>query len=281
MTFTVLEPGALTLVQDLGRPGLAEMGVGPSGAFDRRALAQARALVGDHGTAGLEVLGGGLRMRAGDDHVVAVTGAVGPLHIDGVPARHGRAVRVAAGQTLRLGRFEAGLRGYVAVAGGLDVSVVLGSRCTDTLAGLGPAPLRAGDVLRVSHGGPTPVMEDVPALLSPGLVELSAVPGPRDDWFDPASVERFFTTGWTVGAASDRIGVRLEGPALDRDRDGELPSEPCVRGCVQIAADGRPIVLGPDHPITGGYPVIAVVADAHTDLLAPVRPGDVVRFRRH
>lgn len=280
MTLTVVEPGTLAIVQDIGRPGLAEMGVGPSGAFDRRALAQARALVGDDATAGLEVLGGGLRLRAGDDHILAVTGAVGPLDVDGVPVAHGRAVHVAAGQTLRVGRFEIGLRGYVAVSGGLDVLAVLGSRSTDTLAGIGPAPLRAGDVLLVGHGGPPPVCDDVPALLTPGRVVLDAVPGPRDDWFDTGSVERLFTTGWAVGAASDRIGVRLDGPALDRDRAEELPSEPCVRGSVQVAADGRPIVLGPDHPVTGGYPVIAVVTDAHTDRLAQARPGDVVRFRR-
>jgi biotin-dependent carboxylase-like uncharacterized protein len=166
------------------------------------------------------------------------------------------------------------------VAGGVQVHPVLGSRSTDTLSGLGPAKLAAGDVLEVGQPGHPPDVEDVPALLTSGMTVVDAVPGPRDDWFTGDAVRAFFSAQWSVSTHSDRIGVRLDGPALERATTDELPSEPCIRGSVQVVSEGLPVVLGPDHPVTGGYPVIAVVVDAHVDRLAQVRPGDVVRFAR-
>ena len=281
MTFVVERPGMRSLLQDRGRPGLGHLGVSPSGAFDRSALRQVDALLGNSpGTAAIEALDGGLVLRAAASHVVAVTGGVGPVTIDGRPVTFGRATPIRAGQRLEVGPLTAGMLAYVGVAGGLLARPELGSVSTDTLSGLGPAPLRAGDVLGVGTPRPVPHLTDVPPLARSGEITLDVVLGPRDDWFTPAAVRRLLQEPWRVSPASSRVGVRLDGPALERAVAGELASEPCVRGSIQVAADGQPIVFGPDHPVTGGYPVVAVVVDAHTDRLAQARPGEVVRFSR-
>jgi biotin-dependent carboxylase-like uncharacterized protein len=168
-----------------------------------------------------------------------------------------------------------GVRSYLAVRGGVTVPPVLGSRSTDTLSGIGPAPLRAGDRIPVGTSGGDVVgasaAEPAPRTVLP--VRL----GPRDDWFTPAARAALLAATWTVRPESDRVGVRLDGPVLARARPGELPSEPTLPGAVQVPPDGRPIVFGPDAPVTGGYPVIAVVTDL--DPAAQLRPGASVRFR--
>lgn len=281
MTFTVTNAGLQTLIEDLGRPRLSAIGVSRSGAFDRRALRQGNALVGnDSGAAGLEILAGRINLRAEADHVIALTGATAGATLDGDPVAHGRPVHIRPGQQLITGAAVTGIRTYLTVAGGIAAEQVLGSSSTDTMSGLGPAPVRAGDVLRVGPERGHGVDTDVPALLPYGELTLHVSLGPRDDWFDAKTVRRFLDTPWTVSAAANRVGVRLEGLPIDRLRREELPSEPCVRGSIQIASDGQPIVLGPDHPVTGGYPVIAVVRDADTDALGQTRPGQVVRFLR-
>lgn len=281
MSLLVERPGLLSLVQDRGRPGLGHLGVSPSGAFDRTALRQVNLLLGnDLGAAAVEVLGGGLELRAEAAVLVAVTGAAGPVMVDGRPAAYGRAIGLAIGQRLVVGPPVAGLRAYVGVSGGLAAEAELGSRSTDTLSGLGPEPLRAGDRLEVKPRSPVPDLEDVLSLGRAGDLTLDVVLGPRDDWFTRDAVHRLLESPWQVSPASSRIGVRLTGPALERGRTEELPSEPCVRGSIQVAADGQPIVFGPDHPVTGGYPVIAVVLDRDTDLLAQAVPGQTLRFSR-
>lgn len=281
MTLVVEQPGLLSLMQDLGRPNLGYLGVSPSGAFDRTAMRQVNALLGNGpGAAVIEVLGGGLVLRAEESRVCAITGAVGPITLDGAPAPYGRAFRIQPGQHLTLGPPTTGLRTYVGVCGGFAVTRGLGSSSADTLAGLGPAALAAGDRLAIGQRHPLPELEDVPPLGRTGDLTLDVILGPRDDWFTSDAIRRLLESRWEVGSASNRIGVRLSGPTLERTRSEELPSEPCIRGSIQVAADGQPIVFGPDHPVTGGYPVIAVVVDAHTDLLAQAAPGQAVRFRR-
>lgn len=280
MTFHVEDPGPLALIQDRGRPGMGHLGVTTSGAFDRRALRQANALLGNPpDAAAIELLGGGIVLRAGSPHVIAVTGSPGAIGLDGRVVAEGRAIPVAAGQRLRIDSPRTGLRSYLGVAGGIVIHRELGSCATDTLAGLGPAPLAAGDVLEIGPPARLPDLQDVLPLGRSGDVLLDVVLGPRDDWFTRQAVRHLLEAPWRVSPASDRIGVRLSGPTLDRRIERELPSEPCVRGSIQVSADGQPIVFGPDHPVTGGYPVIAVVTDAHTDRLAQARPGDVVRLR--
>jgi biotin-dependent carboxylase-like uncharacterized protein len=188
-------------------------------------------------------------------------------------------VTLRRGQTLRLGTPPTGLRTYLAVRGGVEVVAVLGSRSTDVLSGIGPRPLAAGDLLPV---GPEPVelpLVDLAPVAVPtaDVVTLRAVPGPRADWVvDPAALAR---TAWTASARSDRVGTRLDGVPLRRARTDELPSEGMVRGAIQVPPGGEPVLFGPDHPVTGGYPVVAVVIDADLDRAAQVRPGQQVRFR--
>jgi biotin-dependent carboxylase-like uncharacterized protein len=267
----VLAPGPLATVQDRGRPGHAALGVARSGAFDAAALELANRLVGNAvDAAGVEVTFGGLHVRLTEPATVALTGAVCP----GAPD-WGVAVSRPAGAEIRLGPPRDGLRSYLAVRGGVTVEPVLGSRSTDTLSGLGPPPLRAGDRLPVGSAS-NPVVGASAAEAGRRDPVLNVVFGPRDDWFTSAAKLRFIQTAWTVRPESDRVGIRLDGPPLERSRPGELPSEPTLPGAVQVTSDGRPIVFGPDGPVTGGYPVIAVVTDLGR--AAQLRPGDVVRF---
>lgn len=280
MTCVVARPGLGTTVQDQGRPGRGHFGVSASGAFDRDALRQVNALLGNApGAAALETYGG-LDLVARAPHVVAVTGGVGPVSLDGRTVPYGRAVPVAPGQVLTVAAAAVGLRVYLGVAGGIAGRAELGSMSSDTLSGLGPAPLMAGDVLATGAARPVPALDDVPPLMRTGTLDLDIVLGPRDDWFTPEAVRLLLDEEWSVSTASNRVGVGLVGPHLDRAVTGELPSEPTLRGSIQVAADGRPVIFGPDHPVTGGYPVVAVVVDAHTDRLAQARPGQLVRFNR-
>ncbi|HYQ75686.1 5-oxoprolinase/urea amidolyase family protein, partial [Cellulomonas sp.] len=281
-TVEVLAPGPLALVQDRGRPGLAAVGVGRSGAADAGALRLANRLVGNApGAAGLEVLLGGLALRFPAGGVVALAGAEVPADVDGVPVPPHAATRVPPGGVLRAGTATRGLRLYVAVRGGLDVPPVLGSRAADRLAALGPAPLRAGDVLPVGAevvDAAQPWAD--PPRDWPATAVLRVVPGPRGDWFAPGAFDRLLAGRYAVTPASDRVALRLDGPPVERADRGELPSEPLVPGAVQVPPDGRPVVFGADHPVTGGYPVLAVVEPRSRDVAAQLRPGDAVAFAR-
>jgi biotin-dependent carboxylase-like uncharacterized protein len=274
----VEDAGALTTVQDAGRPGLAHLGVPRSGWLDGPAARLANRLVGnDDDAAVLENLLGGLVLRCERALVVAVTGARVDVRVDGRQVDAAAGVHLRAGAVLSLGRPTWGLRSYVALAGGVDVPTELGSRSTDTLSGLGPDPLRAGD--RVALGapsGPPGAGEQVPpASTSP--VVLRCLPGPRADWCPSGLEGRLDAASYVAGNDSDRVGLRLEGEALAR-RDGELPSEGVVLGAVQLPPDGQPVVFLNDHPTTGGYPVVAVVVGADLPRCAQVRPGDAVRL---
>lgn len=280
---TVLDAGPLATVQDLGRPGAAALGVGRSGAADRPALRTANRLVGNpEGAAGVEITMGGFRAVAERDAWIAVAGAWGPIELDGHAIDPYTAHRWPAGSALRLGTFAHGIRAYLAVRGGIDAPEVLCSRSADVLAGLGMPRLAAGDALAI---GATPA-EHVPAVdVAPwgappdDVLDLDLAPGPRGDWFTADARDTLFAAAWTVGAAADRVGVRLEGPPLARTHDRELPSEGMVPGALQVPPDGRPVILGADGPVTGGYPVIAVMTDAAQALLAQARPGIGIRFR--
>jgi biotin-dependent carboxylase-like uncharacterized protein len=267
----VLHPGPFASVQDTGRRGYAALGVARGGAFDRGALRLANRLVGNRATAAaIEMTLGGLVAVVRDAATLALTGAWCPGDLDWGVAR-----TVPAGSTIRIGAPPAGVRSYLAVRGGLDVPVVLGSRATDTLGGLGPRPLRAGDLLALGSDCPDPVSGAAVTPAPPRRV-LRCVVGPREEWFEPDAPHLLRTAVWTVRAESDRIGVRFDGPRLRRANTGELPSEPTLPGALQVPPDGRPILLGPDAPVTGGYPVIAVVRDDDLDAAAQLRPGDSV-----
>jgi biotin-dependent carboxylase-like uncharacterized protein len=279
----VEEAGPLTTVQDLGRPGLASLGVPESGALDPRALRLANRLVGNPEDApGLEVTFGGLRLTARRQVVLAVTGAPVSVTVAGAAAGLGCAVSVPAGSTVGLGSPRYGVRSYLALRGGVLTDRVLGSASTDLLAGIG-APLADGDDLDVGAAPDTevPVVDAVPLSTPTGEeLVLRVVLGPRDDWFTDEAVELLLDAEWTVESRSNRIGIRLTGPTLQQRRKRELPSEGTIAGSLQVPHNGQPTLFLADHPITGGYPVIAVVHTADLSRLAQARPDQTVRFRQ-
>ena len=399
----VLATGPLVLVEDAGRPGLAVLGVPRSGGADPRALRAANRLVGNRaGAAVLEVVLGGLVVRFLATTAIALVGAAVQATLDGVPVPLDRAVRAPAGATLRLAVPLTGLRTWLAVRGGVAEPPVLGSRSTDVLSGLGPAPVQPGDRLSIGDAfdglpeveppgveppeveplkvgpqevepwevepwkvgppeveppevgpwevriapdagaapyvGVAPVpsssraaapdlggVPDVPGArrddpgtarsdvpvdspsdvpvdapsdepvdaptdepvdaprVAPGtpaarVVVLPATWGPRAGWLDHRSRARLADQVWTVTPDSNRVALRWDGPPLRRASDDELPSEGLVLGAVQVPHDGRPVVFGPDHPVTGGYPVVAVLTAQGVARAAQCRPGDRVRL---
>ena len=278
----VLHPGALALVQDLGRPGLAHLGVPPSGALDAAALRLANRLVGNpEGAAAIEITLGGSRLRFARDAIVAITGADIAATAGGRPLAMRARERVDAGEELRLGTTTAGTRTYLAVRGGLDAEAALGSRATDQLTGLGPQPLRPGDRLTTGTALlPVPDADFAPGLPPRADPVLRVVLGPRSDWFVAEAIERLLADVFTVTAASSRVGLRLAGPILRYAREGELLSEGIVTGALQVPPNGQPILLLNDHPTTGGYPVIAVVVSEDLGVAGQLAPGAAVRFRK-
>ena len=275
----VLDPGVLTTGPDDGRPGLAHLGVPRSGWLDPRAARLANRLVGnDEDEAVLENVLGGLSLRCDGAMTVAVTGAGCAVTVDGSGAAFGAAVSVPAGARLRLGTPARGLRTYLAVGGGLRVPEVLGSRSTDTLSGLGPAPLAEGDALALGPSYSFPSGAEAWPDVPDRVTVLRCRPGPRADWCAPDLAERLAAATYEVGADSDRVGLRLAGPAVERVRTDELPSEGMVLGSVQVPPDGQPVVFLRDHPVTGGYPVPCVVEPDDLSRCAQLRPGDLVRL---
>lgn len=280
-TIEVLKPGPLTTVQDLGRPGRASWGIGRSGAADRGSLRLANRLVGNaEHAAGLEVLLGGLELRADHGMVVALTGARCAVTIGRRAGDHNTVLQVPAESVLRLSNASAGIRTYLAVRGGIDVPPVLGSRSYDVLSGLGPPVLTAGTLLPIGKAPDWYPCVDMAPVADPptGPVRLRVVPGPHDDWFTPAALELLERTPWTVTTDSNRIGLRLAGAELPRTTSLELPSTGVVRGALQVTPAGQPTLFMSDHPLTGGYPVIAVVVDADVDRAAQARPGQSLQF---
>lgn len=261
--------GPQTLVQDAGRHGYAHLGVPTAGAFDRRAWHLGNRLVGNpEKAAALETLGGGLVLEARAHRTVAITGADGPVIIDGREHATHQPLHLGPGATLTLSPPRSGLRYYVAIAGGLALPQTLGSQSTDTLGQLGPV-VCAGAVLPIDPPHGPPVVDHTPA--RPRSTTFDITPGPD---LDPAPL---LSREWDLDPQSNRIGVRLTGFPISTSMTS-LPSKPMVLGAVQLPPNGLPIILGPDHPTTGGYPVIAVVTRASMDDLAQWT-GGTCRFR--
>ncbi|MBT2503754.1 biotin-dependent carboxyltransferase family protein [Curtobacterium sp. ISL-83] len=287
---TVLQVGFGATIQDLGRPGLSDMGLGAAGSADRGSAALANRLVGNRPTAAvLEALLGSVTLRS-DAHVVAaVTGAGCPIVIEGADGRvRGAAayevLTLTPGDTLRIGLPSTRLRASLAVRGGFAVEPVLGSRSWDSLAHLGPAPVSVDDVLPVGDDAEGwPVVDAVAPPLDPWPGEpvvLDVVAGPRDDWFTPAWRGTVTGQDFSVSADSDRVGVRTTAAVpLERSVTHELPSEGVETGSLQVPPQGFPVLFLADHPVTGGYPVVAVLTPESVDRAVQLRPGDTIRFR--
>lgn len=283
---TVLATAFPILFQDDGRAGQGGQGVSASGAMDRGALHRANRAVGNPAaSAALEITLGPVDLRSDDALTLALTGAVGRARIVAGDAR----IPVAPGQPFALDRGERllidpplrGMRAYLALRGGFRVAPVLGSAATDTLARIGPVPLKAGAAIAAAHAPAiaTAAPEDQPPLPGPGdLVELPVALGPRADWFGDEEVRCFLDQQWQVTPESSRIGLRLRG-ARGLMRDGaELPSEGTEAGAIQIPHTGQPVLFLADHPLTGGYPVIATVLPQALDLAGQIPPGARIRF---
>ncbi|KRD47773.1 hypothetical protein ASE27_04775 [Oerskovia sp. Root918] len=273
------------MIEDGGRPGWSAAGVGRSGATDRGALRLVnRLLANDESAAVLEVTLGGLAVRFHERATFALAGAPAPATLDGTPVGMQALLLARPGSVLRLGFPVRGARTYVGVRGGFAASAVLGSRSYDVLAELGPAPLRAGDLVAIGpRPSALPVVDLVPAGLVPSAtsdvgVALEVRAGLRSDWFGGDAWAALLAGEFEVSNASNRVGLRLSGPTIHR-RGGELPSEGLVPGAIQVPPDGNLVLFLRDHPVTGGYPVIAVVAADALDTAAQLRPGDKVSFR--
>lgn len=265
----VVSAAPATTVQDAGRGGWLHAGVPPSGPLDPTAHAAANLAVGNRpGAAVIEIPLGALRLT--------ISGAIA-WSVDGEDATSGE-----AGNEIVVPAGERAVR-YLAVRGEIDVPVVLGSKATLLSAALGGfegRPLRAGDVLRVRPDTSAwRRLEHAPGVATPDDgVTLRVRPGPHVGQFPAGALEHLLAGTWRVSPRSDRVGTRLEGAAIPRDRDDRLPPCPMLRGAIQVTTDGTPIVLGPDHPVTGGYPVLAVVTRASQALLARLRPGKGLAF---
>jgi antagonist of KipI len=283
----VVAPGLFTTVQDLGRPGWRAFGMPAAGAADRQALVTANLLAGNPpGAAALELTlqGGTFRFEA--PGYAALAGADLRATLDGAPVRAWSAFPVRTGATLALGGATAGVRAYLALHGGIEVPPLLGSRSTYTRAGVGGHEgrrLRAGDRLPVRRAGAPP---GGPRALGPSMVpryedplELRVLLGPQDDAFSTHGRETFLGAEFRVTDRNDRMGWRLDGPAVEHAGAADIVSDAVLPGAVQVPGEGRPIIMGVDAQTTGGYAKIATVIGPDLARLAQARPGATVRFR--
>lgn len=285
--------GLQTLVQDGGRHGMSGLGISASGALDTVAMHQANRLVGNPvATPVLENVLGHMRLRSHGATTVAITGAQASLTVH---SAQGGAWPVAAyapvalndGDVLQLHAPTAGVRSYLAVRGGWQVEPVLGSCATDTLALIGPAPLQSGQRVPVGSAVAPADLRPVqlyclPTIVLPkagDVVVLDVVLGPRTDWFTEQALQTFAQQEWLVTPQSNRVGILVTGAqALERSRHDELPSEGTVAGAIQVPINGQPVLFLADHPLTGGYPVIAAVSSYHLGLAAQIPVGCRIRF---
>ncbi len=292
---TVQNPGLLTTVMDLGRPGYQRLGIVVGGALDRFSARVANTLVGnDENAALLEIAQRGPELHFAVETLVAWCGGEFEPRVGTEPLPRDRAVRIGSGETIRFGAASAGLRAWLAIAGGIDVPLVLGSRSTYRRAGMGGLdgrPLRTGDELklgaasewaeqrvkspqRVSMWSVRP--ETLGKQAAPDTVR--AMPGPEWEWFSRDAQRDFFLAKWKVTKDADRMGVQLAGPELKLAAEREMLSEGVNEGVVQVANGGLPIVLLASRQTVGGYPRIAALASVDFGRMAQVVPGQTLRF---
>lgn len=285
----VVSVGGQLLYQDHGRPGLLDMGVAASGAADPLSMHTANYNVGNPDKrAVLEIAGGGVELKSHMTGVLAISGAKGEVTVtqeDGLYfyPEHGQAFAVDPGDTISIGWFEQGMRAYVAIRGGIAAKRILGSLATDTLANVGPAPLTVGDKIYADNPSLAGAVADVPrtgTLIEPDtVVKLRITLGPRTDWFTDEAIATLTEQIWIVSNQSDRVGIRLEGEkSLERCVTRELPSEGAVTGAIQVPSNGQPVIFLPDHPLTGGYPVIGALIREDLDVSGQLTPGTRIQF---
>jgi antagonist of KipI len=292
MNAVVTRAGFLTSVQDLGRTGFRQFGVSTSGALDSFALRVANLLVGnDEGAAGLEITLGGLQLRFEDERIVAWCGGGFDVQIGSRALPAGHVAHLQAGDELKFGLAQIGCRCWLAISGGIDVPVVLGSRSTDLRAnfgGLEGRTLRDGDQLSLGEfrqsetaaaagisSWTAPYDWASPASRHPNLRFIRGVDRNR---FNDVTIQRFTQHEFTVSPDSDRMGVRFDGSELKREDETDLISEAVAPGTIQVPPSGKPILLLGDCQTIGGYPKIAHVITVDLGIAAQLRAGDGVRF---
>jgi antagonist of KipI len=301
MNAVITRAGFLTSVQDLGRTGFRQFGVSTSGALDSFALRVANLLVGnDEGAAGLEITLGGLQLRFEDERIVAWCGGEFDVQIGSRALPAGHVAHLQAGDELKFGRAQFGCRCWLAISGGIDVPVVLGSRSTDLRANFGGIEgraLRDGDVVLLARRPGSSAFAKATADKSPQAAGISSWTAPHDwasrasghpnlrfvrgvDWtrFDDVTIQRFTIHEFSVSPDSDRMGVRLDGPELKRQEETDLISEAVAPGTIQVPPSGKPILLLGDCQTIGGYPKIAHVITVDLGIAAQLRAGDRIRF---
>lgn len=299
----IIDPGLMTTVQDRGRFGYQKDGVTPGGAMDGMGLAVANALVGnDDSAAVLEMTMAGPSIEFQQDELIAVCGADLSAEMANIRLPTWRAIYVRSASILSFGEARWGCRAYLAVAGGIAVPAVMGSRSTNPRAGIGGLDgraLRAGDEIPTRPRGPgDPIVSKaaagggpMPFALSERFVDraeaaslygtsesVRVLPGPQFELFDERDRRLFFDQAFEVSPRSDRMGYRLSGPVLDSSRRAELVSSAVVMGTVQVPGGGEPILLMADRQTTGGYPTIAQVTAADLPMVAQLKPGDEIHF---
>ncbi|MGC4107442.1 MAG: 5-oxoprolinase subunit PxpB [Thermomicrobiales bacterium] len=285
--FTVLAPGLQTTVQDLGRAGMGRFGISPGGATDRASLVAANRAVGNpDDAAALEITLTGPTLRVLRPAGIAVTGATLRATVNGFTLASGIAYDLRVGDVLAFDPLRVrggGVRAYLAIAGGFDVPVVMGSRATDLTAGMGGVEgraLRTGDVLRVGRASRETIpTQRVSAPLVDDDITLRVIRGPQADRFDDAAWKSFLHGRFTVSSQSNRMGIRLDGPPVVPMGGSDLISEGMVTGAIQVTNAGQPIVMLPARATIGGYAKIATVITADLDRLGQAKPGTGVRFR--
>ena len=279
ITFTKAS-GFLTL-QDQGRIGYANIAVPTSGAFDQNSHQLANRLIGNFPNACvIESLRSSFEFVTDTDLVVSVTGAPASVQVDGREHEMFRAIFVPTGSAFSVSPSNLGMRTYLAIRGGIVGTQIMGSCSFDELSQIGTPPIKPGDKFLVEDQVIGSITGDyVPSSVVTGPhVELEAMPAPR--WSGFSNSDLLFTSEYQVTSSINRVGLRLTGPELSWSSQSRLASEGVVTGAIQIPVDGMPLIFGPDHPTTGGYPVVAVVSRNSLDLLAQTAPGTMVRFKQ-
>ena len=272
--------GFLTL-QDQGRIGYANIAVPTSGAFDQKSHQLANRLIGNFPNAcAIESLRGSFEFRTDSELVISATGAPTSVQVDGREHEMFRSIFVPAGSVVSVSPGSIGMRTYLAIRGGIVGNQIMGSSSYDELSQIGTPPIKPGDKFSVENQVAGSITGDyTPGSVITGLntVELETMPAPR--WSGFSNSDILFTSEYQVTSSVNRVGLRLSGPALVWNSESRLASEGVVTGAIQIPVDGMPLIFGPDHPTTGGYPVVAVVSRNSLDLLAQTAPGTVIRFK--
>lgn len=285
MSIKIINAGMLSTIQDGGRFGVMKYGFTQNGAMDSKAMATANLLVGNApDSAVIETTLLGITAQFNESTVIAVCGGDFSSMLNGTPIKRNKTYSVKAGDTLTMSYAKSGVRGYIAVSGGIDVPEVMGSRSTNLKSEIGGfcgRKLAAGDLINTFPPVITDTLgREIPEEIYENSITLRAVPGPQDYMFTDEDMETFFSCEYKITQQADRMGIRLDGEPLKGKNGMDIVSDGIVFGSVQVPKNGMPIILAADRQTTGGYAKIATVISADRHLIAQARPGNTVRFCR-